>query len=264
VLDELVGRLSYVESRLVEGAEQERFRRWMEGLLGEGLKTLGWEAAAGESDRVKLRRAALVRAVGGVARSPEALAEARPRVARMLEGDTKALEPNLLDVAVAMVARSGDRSLYEKLLEKMPGEPDPATQRRYLMALTAFEDPALADAAQKLFFSEKVKMQDVASFTSGLMGNRTGREAWWAEKQKRWKDVLARTGGAPMLLRRMVESIGALRERKQLDEVRKLLMAHPVEEAKQAMGQTLEKLEQDVVLRERALPEVSAWLKRHP
>ncbi|WNG21261.1 M1 family aminopeptidase [Cystobacter fuscus] len=262
VLDELVGRLSYVENRLVDGEDQERFRRWVEKLLGAGLEKLGWDPAPGETDRVKLRRAALVRAIGGVARSRKALAEARPRVERALNGDTSALEPNLLDVAVSMVAREGDRALYEKLLEKMPVEPDPATQRRYLMAITAFEDPQLAAAAQQLFFGEKVKMQDVASFLTGLMANRTGRDAWWAEKQKRWKDVLARTGAAPMLLRRVVESLGALRERKQLDEVRKLLTAHPVEEAKQAMNQTIEKLEQDVMLRERALPEVRAWLQK--
>jgi len=264
VLDELVSRLAYVEGRLVEGAEQKRFQQWVEKLLGAGLKKLGWNAAPGETDRVKLRRAALVRAVGGVARSAEALGEARPRVMRMLDGDKGVLEPNLLDVAVAMVARSGDRALYEKLLEKMPVEPDPATQRRYLMALTSFEEPALADAAQKLFFTDKVKMQDVASFVTGLMGNRTGRDAWWAEMQKRWQDVLGRTGRAPMLLRRVVESMGALRERKQLDEMRALLMATPVEEAKQASEQTLEKLSQDVALRERAMPEVSAWLKRQP
>ncbi len=102
VLDELVGRLAYVEGRLVEGEEQKRFQQWVEKLLGAGLKKLGWNAAPGESDRVKLRRAALVRAVGGVARSAEALGEARPRVMRMLEGDKGALEPNLLDVAVEL------------------------------------------------------------------------------------------------------------------------------------------------------------------
>jgi puromycin-sensitive aminopeptidase len=236
----------------------------VEKLLGAGLKKLGWNAAPGESDRVKLRRAALVRAVGIVARSAEALGEARPRVLRMLDGDKGVLEPNLLDAAVAMVARSGDKALYEKLLEKMPGEPDPATQRRYLMALTSFEDPALADAAQKLFFTDKVKMQDVASFVMGMMANRTGRDTWWAETQKRWQDVLGRTGRAPMLLRRVVESMGALRESKQLDEARKLLTSSPVDEAKQATEQTLEKLAQDVALRERAMPEVSAWLKRQP
>jgi puromycin-sensitive aminopeptidase len=65
-----------------------------------------------------------------------------------------------------------------------------------------------------------------------------------------------------MLLRRVVESLGALRERQQLDEARKLLAAHPVEEAKQATEQTLERVSQDVALRERAMPEVSAWQQK--
>jgi puromycin-sensitive aminopeptidase len=76
--------------------------------------------------------------------------------------------------------------------------------------------------------------------------------------------VVARTGGAPMLLRRIVESLGALRDRKQLDQARALLAASPVDEAKQATEQTLEKLSQDVALRERAAPEVRAWLERQP
>jgi puromycin-sensitive aminopeptidase len=228
------------------------------------LKKLGWDAAAGESDRVRLRRAALVRAVGGVARGTEALAEAKPRVARVLAGEKGALDPNLQDVAVHMVARAGDAALFERILEKVPGEPDPATQRRYLLALTAFEAPELAKRAQGLLFTETVRTQDVANYVSGLLSNRTGRDAWWAELQQRWKDVVARTGAAPMLLRRVVEAMGLLRERKQWEEARALLRAHPVEEARQATEQTLERLAQDVALRERAMAEVSTWLKGSP
>jgi puromycin-sensitive aminopeptidase len=264
VLDELVGRLAYIESRLTDGEDQERFRRWVGKLLSPGLQRVGWQAAAGESDRVKLRRAALVRAVGGLARSPEALAEARPRVARMLEGDRDALEPNLLDAAVAMVARAGDSALFDTFLERMPKEPDPATQRRYLMALTGFEDPALTERAQGLYFSDTVKTQDLASFVTGLLANRAGREAWWGQMQKRWKDVTARTGSAPMLLRRIVESMGLLRTREQFEQVKALLAANPVPEAAQATAQTLERLSQDVALRERCVPEVSTWLKKQP
>ncbi|SEL33065.1 puromycin-sensitive aminopeptidase [Stigmatella aurantiaca] len=264
VLDELVGRLGYIEARLVEGEDQERFRRWVERLFSPGLAKLGWEPGADETDRIRLRRAALVRAVGVLARGQDALGEARARVTRSLGGDTRALEPNLLDSAVAMVARRGDAALFDTLLAKMKAEPDPATQRRYLSALTSFEDPALAKRGQELFFTDAVKMQDVTTYLSGLMVNRTGREAWWAEIQKRWKDVVARTGGAPMLLRRVVEALGTLRTRAQLEEVQALLQAHPVGEAQQAMKQTLERLSQDVALREREGPGVVEWLKHQP
>jgi puromycin-sensitive aminopeptidase len=213
---------------------------------------------------VKLRRAALVRAVGVLARGGQALADARPRVAKVLAGDKAALEPNLLDSAVYMVARAGDSALFDTLLEKLKSDPDPATQRRYLSALASFEDPALAQRGQDLFFTETVKMQDVTIYLGALLGNRTGRDAWWKVVQERWKDVLGRTGGAPMLLRRVVEAMGSLRTRQQLEQVKALLQAHPVNEAQQAMAQTLERLSQDVALREKSGADVVTWLKRQP
>ena len=161
------------------------------GCSGPALAKLGWEPAAGESDRVKLRRAALVRAVGVLARGGQALAEARPRVAKVLAGDKAALEPNLLDSAVYMAARAGDSALFDTLLEKLRTDPDPATQRRYLSALASFEDPTLAKRGQDLFFTETVKMQDVTIYLGALLGNRTGRDAWWKVIQERWKDVVA-------------------------------------------------------------------------
>ncbi|ATB50859.1 M1 family metallopeptidase [Corallococcus macrosporus] len=264
VLDELVGRLAYIESRLTDGEDQVRFRAWIEELLGPGLKKLGWQPVQGEADRVRLRRASLVRAVGGIARGQDALAEARPRVGRMLQGERDALEPNLLDAAVGMVARAGDAALFDTILQKIPSEPDPATQRRYLLALTAFEAPELTERARGLLYTDTVKTQDVSSFVAGLLGNRVGRDAWWAQMRTQWKDVVARTGGAPMLLRRIVEAMGLLRTREHLEQMQALLKAHPIPEAQQATAQTLERLSQDVALRERCTSEVSAWLKRQP
>jgi puromycin-sensitive aminopeptidase len=225
---------------------------------------VGGDARPGEGDDMRLRRAALVRAVGGVARSNAALAELRPRVERMLAGDKGALDANLLDSAVGIVARDGDAKLFEHLQQRFPTEADPATKRRYLMALTAFEHPQLTALAQQLLFSETVPMQDVSGFVSGLMGNRNGRDSFWATMRQRWPEVLARTGAAPMLLRRVVEAMGQLRDRTQLEEARAHLKANPVPEAAQATEQTLERLSQDVALRERAMPQVTAWLKAQP
>ena len=75
VLDELVGRLAYVEARLVDGEDQERFRRLVERLFLPRLQQMGWDPVAGETDQDRLRRAALLRAVAGVARAKSVLAE---------------------------------------------------------------------------------------------------------------------------------------------------------------------------------------------
>jgi len=261
VLDELVGRLAYVEARLVDGDDQERFRRLVEGLFLPRLRQMGWDPVAGETDQDRLRRAALLRAVAGVARARSVLAETAPRVDRVLNGQRTALDPNLVDTAVAVTARDGDGELFDRFRAAFPQEPDPAVKRRYLLALTAFERPELVDRAQAMLLDGAVPLQDFASFVHGMLANREAREGSWKLLRDRWSTVMEKTAGAPMLLRRVVEALGNLRERRHLDEARSFLSAHPVAEAQQAVAQTLERLAQDVALRERLVPEVSVWLR---
>jgi puromycin-sensitive aminopeptidase len=262
VLDELVNKLGFVESRLVEGEDVARFRRVVEGLLGPALANMGWEPRPGEGDLERLRRASLLRGVGGLARSPAVVGEASKRVQRLLlERRPDALDANLLDVAVGLAARGGSGALFETLKASFPVEPDPATKRRYLLALTAFEDAGLSAQARRLLLEGGVPMQDVAGYVHGLVANRAGREEAWRLLRERWADVMARTGGAPMLVRRVVEALSNLQTRAHLEAVRAFLAAHPVPEAQQAVAQTLERLTQDVALRERLLPEVAAWLR---
>jgi puromycin-sensitive aminopeptidase len=202
-----------------------------------------------------------LRGVGGLARSPSVLSEATGRVARMLAGGGEALDANLLDGAVGIAARAGDVPLFQRLKGAFPTQADPATKRRYLMALTAFEDPRLSAQARELLLEGGVPMQDVSGYVHGLLANREARDEGWRLLQQRWADVLARTGGAPMLVRRVVEALGNLHTRAHLEQVTRFLASHPVPEAQQAVAQTLERLGQDVALRERLRPEVSAWLK---
>jgi puromycin-sensitive aminopeptidase len=75
-----------------------------------------------------------------------------------------------------------------------------------------------------------------------------------------WDTLHGRLRAAPMLLRRVVESVGALVERRHLEEAEAFLAAHPLEEARQAMAQTLERLRQDVELRERTQDAIGTWL----
>jgi puromycin-sensitive aminopeptidase len=261
VLDELVGRLGYVEARLVDGEDQERFRKLIERLFLPRLQAMGWDPVAGETDQDRLRRAALLRAAAGVAHSRSVLAETAPRVDRVLNGQRTALDPNLVDTAVAVSARDGGGELFDRFRAAFPKEADPAVKRRYLLALTAFETPGLAERAQGLLLDPVVPLQDFASFVHGLLANRAAREGGWALVRDRWSEVTEKVAQAPMLLRRVVEALGNLRERRHLDEARAFLNAHPVPEAQQAVAQTLERLAQDVALRERLVPEVSVWLR---
>ena len=208
----------------------------------------------------RLRRAAAVRALGLVARDPAVVAEARARLDRWIAGDRAALEANLHDVAVSVVARAGDAKRFDELQALFRKETDPTFRRRWLLALASFEDHGLAARGIDLAFGDAVPLQDTSSFIATLLGNRTAREPFWARLRVEWDAVHARLRAAPMLLRRVVEAMGALVERRHLEEVEAFLAAHPLEEAKQAAAQTLERLRQDVALRERTQRAIGAWL----
>ncbi|WP_248355719.1 M1 family metallopeptidase [Anaeromyxobacter oryzae] len=260
VLDELVARLATIEHRLVEEKDRPALQAFVARLFRPQLAAVGWDAAAGEPDAVRLRRAAAVRALGLVARDREVAVEARARLDRWLAGDRAALEANLHDAAVAIVARAGDAARFEAFRSLFGKETDPAFRRRYLLALASFEDAGLAHRGIDLCFSGDVPLQDSASFVGALLGNRTARDPFWIRLRAEWAPLLEKVRGAPMLLRRVVEAMGALVERRHLEEAQTFLAEHPVDEARQAIAQTLERLRQDVELRERTQAPVGGWL----
>jgi puromycin-sensitive aminopeptidase len=262
VLDELVGRLAAIENRLLDLDVRARFQDFVAGLLGPAQRRAGLDPAAGEGDRDRLRRAALVRGVGVVAREAPLVAEASGRLDRFLAGDAAALEANLHDAAVIMAARSGGPERFEALRARFKVEPDPAFQRRYLVGLALFEHPDLWRRAVDVAFGDEVPLQDSASFVAALLGNRAARDAAWGAVRQRWDALVARLGGAPMLLRRVVEAVAQLPERRHLDEASAFFAAHPVPSARQAIAQTLERMRQEVALWERAEGSVGAWLQR--
>ena len=105
-------------------------------------------------------------------------------------------------------------------------------------------------------------MQDFSSYLGVLLGNRATREPAFALIRDRWNETRAKAD-SPMILRRLVEALATLPERRHLDEVRAFLAAHPLDGAKQAIAQTLERMQMDVGLRDRILPRVGAWLRQN-
>jgi puromycin-sensitive aminopeptidase len=258
VLDEIVGRLSLIEHRFLADEDRAAFGKLVSELYGARAAALGWKPAAGEDDEVRLRRAVLLRALVVTARDANAIAEAEKRLPTAASGSD--VDPNLLDTVVTAAARRADVARFEDLRARVKGETDPATKRRYLHALARVEEGALPAKAVSLAQSDEVPMQDFSSYVSVLLGNRATREAAFTMIRDQWAETRSKAD-SPMILRRLVEALGALPERRHYDAVREFLAAHPIEGAKQAIAQTLERMQMDAALRDRVLPRIGAWLR---
>ena len=260
VLDELVGRLSACEHRLSDPVPRERFREFAASLLRAALEGAGLHARAGDDGDARLRRAALARGMAIVARDPSTSSALVDRLDLFLAGEREALEPNLHDVAVAAAARDGTEGHFEQFRRLSREEKDPALQKRYRMGVALFESPELARRAAEIPFGDEVPLQDLAVFAGALLGNRVAAGPFWGLLRERWDVLREKLGDAPLMLRRVVEGIGALTTRQQLEEARAFFAAHDVPAARQGIAQTLERLEQDVALWERISPAVGGWL----
>ena len=163
-------------------------------------------------------------------------------------------------MVVAAAARTADQGRFDELRRLAEEELDPAAKRRYLHALAMVEHPQLIAQSVELSLSEAVRMQDFATYMGTLLANRATRELAWRVVQDKWSEV-RKKADSPMLLRRLIEALGALPDRNHLGAVEAFLAAHPIEGAKQAIAQTLERLRMDVALRERLIAEVGTFLR---
>ncbi len=269
VLDEMAGRLSAIDYRHIQDTDRPAFRAVIGNLFGKAALSLGWPtvSSASESDDTRLRRAAVLRAIVGLARVPAFVAEAERQyttsVALPHPGAAAAsslLDPNLLDIVVTAAARGADAARFDDMSRRATTEVDPASKRRFLHALARVENPTLIARAVETAMTNVVPMQDFVSYLSVLLGNPATRDGAWRLIRDRWTDVFAKAD-SPMLLRRLVEALSSLPERRHLVEVERFVADHPIESAKQAIAQTLERMRTDVVLRERLIPQVALWLQ---
>ena len=261
VLDCLSGPLGLVDEQVVpvRSPVQARFRSWLAGRFLPQLARLGWDAAPGEHELTRLRRAALVRLVGGIAEEPGVLAEARRRVDAYL-ADRRALEPNLTDPVVGLAARVGDDALYERYRAAVGTAETPQERRRFLLNLASFRTAGTLRRTLDAALTPEIPTQDVAFILMRLLGNPFARLDAWRFIQKRWSALRKRV--PPLMLSRLVDAMPALREPRQAREVAAFFRRHPLPEAERALRQSLEVFRLNAELRRRTAPGVAEWLER--
>jgi puromycin-sensitive aminopeptidase len=259
VLDGIMGALAVLDEQVVPAGSlaQAQLRGWVARRFGPGLEEVGWTARADEPDTVRLRRAALVRLVGGIAEAPAVLEEARRRLEAYL-ADRSTLEPNLADPVVALAARAGDARLYDQYRDVVAAARTPHEQRRFLLHLASFRAPVLVKRTLDALLGNEIPTQDMAFVMMRLLGNTGGRDAAWSFLRKRWGALKKRL--PPLMLARLVEATPSLREPRYAREVREFFAAHPVPEAARAVKQALERFRLNAELRKRTGPPLARWL----
>ncbi len=228
-----------------------RYRAWLVDLFGSAFEALGWDPRPGETDAVRLRRAALLAILGEVAEWEPVAAEADRRFPRWLDRPTS-LEPNLADTVATLAARAGEDARFDAILAAMEKAATPQERRRLLLSLGEFHDRAMIDRALALTLTQTVQTQDVVLLLARALANREARERTWAFVKRRWSVLRRRL--PPMLATRLVESTPNLQTAERRRDVAAFFAANPLPTARRALAQTLERFDLNAELRRRAAP----------
>lgn len=252
--------LAFVGGSLIPDATPSsaaRYERFIARSFGPALAALGWQPARGEPETTRVRRAALLSLVGGVAGDPDVIAEAAARGERYL-ADRRSLDPNLADAVVSLAARSGDVRRHQRFERAMRRAATPQEQRRFLFALGDFREPALVERTLALSLTEAVATQDVIFLLSRLLANPAAREITWRFVKQRWSRLSRRMPS--LLAGRLIEATPALLTPAYRRDVARFFGAHPVPSGARALRQALERFDAYRALRRPAAAALNRFL----
>ena len=224
-------------------------------LLGPLAHDLGWDPSDDDAERTPSLRSSALRTLGTIGDDPEIKAEAARRFAR---AGVEALHPDTESAVLDIVASDGGPAEFEAFLARYRNPSTPQEEIRYLYALPAFEDPALASRTFDLALGE-VRTQNAPFVLQSLVANRaTGAEAWQRITGE-WDTLVAKFPAN--ILPRMLDGVRALCSPPALAvRVTEFIESHPLAAGGRTVEQTLERLSVNVAFGEREGPGLAAVL----
>lgn len=243
VLSTMTEHLSWLSTHVVTDEARPKFEAFVQKHYGPHFETLGWEPISDESVDVRMKRAVVLGALGGIARDQSVRVTAREQLEKYF-GDSSLIDPNLASVVAALAARDGDHELYERYLaRKRQAVTDPEEEERFLYALTAFENAELIQRTLELAMTDDVRSQDRAFVLASLLARRVSRDTAWQFVRDHWDEIAKSID--PMMLQGLLRSFGHLTHEPVATEVRQFLVPRITDQTRETIAQVDERLRID-------------------
>jgi aminopeptidase N len=260
VLDNIAGRLSFVNSYLVPMTDRASWQAWIRERFGPALRTLGIPGPPGDSEERQSRRATLLEVVGISGNDPDVQRTAKDLAARYIT-ESSSLPGTLAPTVLRVAAYNGDAALYEQYLAQLKtlaGQPD--EYYRFFGALPWFREPSLAQRTLEFSISPAVRSQDTGTLIAGLMTSPRSQDAAWEFTKGHWPTLVEKLGtfqGIPTI----IGSLGAFCSQQKAEDIKQFFASNPVPSAQRGLQQALERIEACTALAARQSAPLSAWLR---
>ncbi|MGA7419337.1 MAG: ERAP1-like C-terminal domain-containing protein, partial [Acidimicrobiales bacterium] len=168
------------------------------------------------------------------------------------------LHPDTESAVLEIVATTGGPAEFEAYLERYRKPANPQEENRYLYALTAFDQPELAQRTYDLAISE-VRTQNAPFVLQLLVANRLTGPASWERITADWDSLVDRFPAN--ILPRMLDGVRTLcRTPEQAEAVAAFVTSHPLPAGGKTVEQILERLDVNVAFGQRVGPGLAKLL----
>ena len=260
VLDDVLGRLHFIDQYLVTDNDRDSYRVWLRQYLTPILKDVGWEPRPGDSDEQRTLRARVFNALGYDARDPEVLAQAR-KIADKALNNPGSVDEELAGSAFGLVALTGDQAFYDRLMAGLKNPKSPEEYYLYFVTLTQFGDSNLLQRTLDYAISPDVRSQDALRLISDVMRNRDGEKLAWDFVRQHWANV--EKAGGPFASAEVVGATSSFCDAHMRDQVVDFYAAHKIEAAERTYRQSIERINNCIDLRSQQEPQLASWLGQH-
>ncbi len=257
VWQRVVGVLGALD-RVVSDDDRAALQGWARALVAPVLRRLDPEPGADEPARTRARRAALFTALGTTGADDEVRDRARALLARAAEG--AAVDSDLFDAAVRVVAADGDSTDFERFQARIAEADTPQERLRYLGARADFPGAAEIDSFLATTLTDEVRTQDAPFVLRRALTNRRHAERVWSFIEEHWDQILDRFPSNSIA--RLLEGIRTVTDAGLADRIDAFLDTHAVPQGAKPVAQHQERMRTGVALRARAADELGQVLTR--
>jgi aminopeptidase N len=254
----VIDRLGFIHGYLTTSETRPRFESFARSVVRPVLERVGFVAAASDADDRRELRAVVIAALGQIGNDPDVIAQSRAALDRALAG-TAALDPTVATAVLAVAASHGDARLFDALSAAAENATSPEVHYRYLNALSNFSEPALVDRGLQYALSTKMRSQDTAAYLGQFLASPSSNSRAWPFVKAHWQALEPKVtifGGDTSL----ISSLSSFCDAAARDDIRAFFAAHPLPAAVRTLGQTLERIDTCIELREKQTPVLTDWV----
>ncbi|HUB53356.1 MAG TPA: M1 family metallopeptidase [Terracidiphilus sp.] len=260
VANAINGVISMYEQAAATGEERAGLATWINRTFTPAYLKLGAPSST-DSDEKRELRSQLMHFIGIYGNSPEVVTQAR-QIADQYLADRASVDPSLAEAALAVSARNGDSTLFDKLQAAYENETDPEIQEGALRLLAIFRDPQLLKRSLDFAASSKVRNQDAAiQFAIALQDANTRDQAWDYIKTN-WDKVqaqLTESSGAYI-----VSAAGSFCSPAARDDVSSFFSTHKVAAADVELRHATEHINGCIAFQGEQEKNLKKWLSQQP